>query len=271
MMAMLLEKGVLRWDMTVGEILSDIPMRDEYRGVSLEQLLQHHGGVPNLPSTGEFLDGFPTKAGQSPAQARTILVSQALSESPIKQGEYSYSSAGYVVAGCMAERVTRRGWEDLMQSLLFEPLQLQSTGFGWPADEGRPNQPRGHYGAPPELRVQEMGEYMLGDMDYIGPAGNLHCSIEDLARFAAFHLRVLSRRDDMLEVESVLRFWRAEETDKGERRFGFFGSGGTFMAMIAVYPDSDFAIVAATNYGLPAMPVFERMRDSIHKRMRQAD
>ena len=40
------------------------------------------------------------------------------------------------------------------------------------------------------------------------------------------------------------------------------------MAMIMVYPDSDLAIVAATNYG-PAMSHLEKMRDAIHQRMKR--
>jgi hypothetical protein len=115
--------------------------------------------------------------------------------------------------------------------------------------------------------VQEIGKYELFDIDAFGPAGNLHCSIEDFASYAAFHLGVLNDQDSILKAETVPRFWKEGKTDDGERRFGFFGSGGTFMAMIALYPDRDLAIVAATNYGLPAMSYLERMRDAIHQRM----
>jgi len=41
---------------------------------------------------------------------------------------------------------------------------------------------------PPDLTVQEIGEGPAGDDDYYGLAGSVHCSIEDLARFVAFHL-----------------------------------------------------------------------------------
>ena len=267
MIGKLLEGEVLRWDMTIGEVLHDIPMRAEYRSVTLEQLLGHRGGMPGLPTTGEFSDGFPAKSGRSPAEARAALVRQVLTEERVDPGEYSYSNAGYVVAAYMVERTVKRSWEELMRGLVFEPLGLRSTGFGWPATVDRPNQPRGHYGTPPELSVQEIGEHMLGDMDYVGPAGNLHCSIEDLARFAAFHLRVLDGRDSALKPETVPRFWRAGKTDDGKHMYGFYGSGGTFLAMIMLYPEDDLAIVAATNYGLPAMPFLKKMRDAIHRRM----
>lgn len=265
MIGKLLEDGALRWNMTIGEVLSDLSMREEYRGITLEQLLQHRGGVPSLPTMGEFADGFPAASGCTAAEARAALVRQVLTEDPVDSGEYSYSNAGYVVAAYMVERTVKRSWEELMRTLVLEPLGLRSTGFGWPATEKRPDQPRGHYGEPPELKVQ-IGEFILFDMDYVGPAGNMHCSIEDLARFAAYHLRVLNDGDTSLKAETVPRFWRGAETDDGERKYGFFGSGGTFMAMIMLYPDSDLAVVAAANIGLPAMPFFEKMENAVHER-----
>lgn len=267
MIAKLIDEGVLRWNMTIGKVLGDIPMVAEYRGVTLEQLLGHRGGVPSVPSSGEFSVGSPVDSGRSPANARAALVRQALSEKPDGIGEYVYSNSGYVVAAYMAERVAKRPWEELMRTQVFQPLELRSTGFGWPATEDRPNQPHGHYELASNLRVQEIGKYELLDMAAFGPAGDLHCSLEDFASFAAFHLRVLSNRDSSLKAENVSRFWREGKTDDGERRYGLFGSGGTFMAMIMLYPESDLAIVAATNYGLPAMSYLEKMRDAIRRRI----
>ncbi len=268
MIAKLIGNGVLRWDMTVGQVLHDIPMDSEYRSVTLEQLLGHRGGVPSVPSSGEFALGSFVDSGRTPAKARAALVRCVLSEKPDGIGEYVYSNSGYVVAAYMAERVAKRPWEELMRTLVFEPLELRSAGFGWPATEDRSNQPHGHYNVAPNLRVQKIGRFELMDVDAFGPAGNLHCSIEDLASCAAFYLRVLNNRDSTLKAETVPRFWRGGKTGEGERRYGFFGSAGTFMAMIMVYPDSDLAIVAATNFG-PAMSHLERMRDAIRRRITQ--
>lgn len=270
MIGMLLQQKVLRWEETIKEILPDIPMMKEYESVTLADLLGHRGGVPSLPAAGEFSDGFPPLSDCPTAEARAALVRQVLSEEPVNPGAYSYSNAGYVVAACMAERATNRPWEKLMRTLVFEPIGLHSAGFGWPATRERPGQPRGHYGSPPELKVQEIGEHLLGDLDYIGPAGNMHCSIEDLARFAQFILRVLDGQEKSLEAGAVPRFWRVGQTASGERMFCFFGSGGTFFAMIALFPDSDLAVVAATNCGLHAWSYMEKMRDAVHGRMKSS-
>ena len=59
-------------------------------------------------------------------------------------GKHLYSNLGYVVAGAMAERVTARSWESLMQERLFAPLGISSAGFGAPGVPGELDQPWGH-------------------------------------------------------------------------------------------------------------------------------
>ncbi len=277
MIGKLVEDGILQWNMTIGQVLDDIPMRSEYRSVTLEQLLQHRGGVPAMASAEELAEGF--EPGRPPAEARAALVRQVLTEKPFKPGEYSYSNAGYVVAGYMAEHAAKQTWEELMRSLVFEPLELRSAGFRWPATEDSPNQPLGHVGTPPNLNVQDCGEDLSGE-DYYGPAGSVHCSIEDLSRYAAFHLQGLRGMDGVLKAETVRRLhtpapgehymggWVVNKEDEGERRDGHEGTVGTFFAMVQLYPNEDLAVVAAANIGPPAAPYLRKMKDAIHRRMK---
>lgn len=282
MIGKLVEEGVLRWDLTISEALHEIPMRSEYRGVTLEQLLQHRGGVPSMPTTGEFAKTTDLWVQRSSAEARVALVRQVLTEEPVKLGEYHYSNSGYVVAGLMAERVAKRSWEELMRTLVFEPLGLQSAGFGWPATRDCPNQPHGHLGTPPGFSVQEPGEHpLLGDMDYMGPAGNLHCSMPDLGRFAAFHLQGLQGQHSLLKADTVRRLhtppgdgftasgWEIRETDEGEPFHEHTGTGLSFYVWIAIYPERDLGIVLAANCGLPAKPFLRKIKDAIYRRMKQ--
>jgi CubicO group peptidase (beta-lactamase class C family) len=41
-----------------------------------------------------------------------------------------YSNRGYIVAGAMLERLTKRSWEELMRQRLFQPLKMTSASFG---------------------------------------------------------------------------------------------------------------------------------------------
>lgn len=195
---------------------------------------------------------------------------------------YSYSNAGYVVAEYMAERVAKQSWEEFMLGLVFKPINLRSAGFGWPAAKGRPNQPFGHFGALPDMSVKEIGEDATGDLDYFGPAGNIHCSVEDFARYVASHLQGLRGRDGVLSTEAVRRLhtppegndyasgWWVRQTDGGERLHEQTGSGGTFYAWIALYPESDLGVVLLTYCGFHAKPFLKEVGDAIHRRVTQA-
>lgn len=46
MIGALVQKELIDWTFTVGDFLGDMEMRDEYRDVTLEQILQHRGGFP---------------------------------------------------------------------------------------------------------------------------------------------------------------------------------------------------------------------------------
>ena len=122
-----------------------------------------------------------------------------------------------------------------------------------------------------------------GDINYIGPAGNVHCSIEDFARFAAFHLQGLRGHDGLLKAATVRRLhtppkdidsdyacgWHVGKTDEGEAMYWHGGGSGIFVAHVTLYPDSNLAIVMATNRFGSVLPYLTKMRDAIHRRMKQ--
>ena len=87
--------------------------------------------------------------------------------------------------GAMAERVTGRRWETLMRELLFTPLGMSSAGFGAPGAAGRLEQPWGH------RRDPASGDWVPNPEDNaaaLGPAGTVHVTIRDWARFMALWL-----------------------------------------------------------------------------------
>lgn len=234
-------------------------------------------GIPTMPSTGEFAGPPETWSSRSSAEARDAFVRQVLQEEPVKPGEYEYSNAGFVVLGYMAERASGKSWEELTDDLLFKPLNMAKAGFGWPATEARPDQPYGHLGN----TVQEIDGWVLGEINYAGPAGNIHCSIEDLAKFVMLHLKGLKGDNSLLQTKTIQRLhtpvfaghryaggWGSSYTDEGEVLYGHFGSSGTFLSMVAIYPESDLGIVAAANCGQVATPCFRKMRDAVHSRMK---
>ena len=185
-LAMLVDDGDLNWDTTVAEALPDLAasMHPAARGVSLVSLLQHRAGVsasPPAPLWKRLIryDG-------SDREAR-IEVARALLTAPPAGApgvHFLYSNAGYMVAGAVGESVAGSGWQQQMRQRLFEPLGMSRAGFGPPGDEAAVDHPWGHL-----VQNGERRPMFADNPPSMGPAGTVHASLRDWAKFAALHLQ----------------------------------------------------------------------------------
>ena len=115
-----------------------------------------------------------------------------------KVGQYLYSSIGYIIAGAAIERITKMAWEDAMREHVFAPLMMSGAGFGPPQGD----EPQGH-------RAGVLGGFTPGGTGptadhpaVVGPAGTVHASFADWARFA--HV-FFDPRQTFLKPETVRR------------------------------------------------------------------
>lgn len=263
MIAKLIELGMLTWDITLAEALPDIQMNPEYSRVTLRQLLTHRGGIPQAMNfDGPNMRRLIALPG-NPTEQRAAYAAEVLLQAPIVTPgtEMRYSNAGYAIAGLIAERAAKKSWEELVAAHVFKPLNMSTSGFGWPATLERPAQPLGHTGVGAAARATPITEYALGN--FISPAGNVHCSIEDLARYAAAHVKGLRGVDGTLKSALVKRLhepaegpgeryacgWTIDQTPEGVAHHWHNGSAGTFYAMVSLFPADDLAVVCVANAG----------------------
>jgi CubicO group peptidase (beta-lactamase class C family) len=166
-----------------------------------------------------------------------------------------YSNAGYGVAAALAERAAGEPWESLLEKRFFGPLGMRSAGLGWPATVEGPDQPWGHSGSPPVPQPPD-APYRLPAC--LAPAGGVHASIEDFARYARFHLQELRGRKLFLEpatarllhtpVGGYAMGWMDREV-AGRKATWHNGSAGTFFAWMSLWPELDLAVVVVTSAG----------------------
>jgi CubicO group peptidase (beta-lactamase class C family) len=83
----------------------------------------------------------------------------------------------------MAEQVTKTPWEELMNRRLFEPLKMKTAGFGAPGTRGQLDHDWGHRAVGDTVTAMHQDNSPV-----MGPAGTVHCSIQDWARFALLHM-----------------------------------------------------------------------------------
>jgi CubicO group peptidase (beta-lactamase class C family) len=176
--------------------------------------------------------------------------------------KYQYANYGYTIAGAMCERVTGKSWEDLMRDELFTPLGMTTAGFGSPGTAEAVDQPWGHGGifGPKAIAPGPQAD----NPAVIGPAGTVHCSLADWAKYAAFHLRGSRGEEPRLPADVFQKLHTPLPGDEDDYAFGWIvterdwaggkalmhaGSNTMWFALIWLAPQRDEAYLAATNVG----------------------
>lgn len=187
LIALLVERGQLSWERTLGELLPDLgaPIDAGYRDLTLVDVLAHRAGLPTMTSPDDDLAASSAFAGSWTAQ-RHELCRRMLARKPATppRKDYAYSNAGFVVAGHIAEVAAKQPYETLLRELLFTPLGMSSAGFGAPGTAADLDQPRGHVSGKPVPPGPGADNPPL-----LGPAGTVHASLGDWAKFVQVHLR----------------------------------------------------------------------------------
>lgn len=267
--AIAVHRGQLTWTTTLAEGLPELAeqVRPEYRAATLEKLLAHEARIPAYtqftPSRGEQLRLLKG----SPAEQRLAFLAEVLGTEQANNGTggAAYSNAGYAAVGALVERAVGTSWEELVRRELAQPLGMKTLGFGYPATVATPKQPHGHSesgGSVVELPLDDSRQLPV----CLWPAGAVHCSIGDLARYAADHLNGLRGRSALLPQAIYQRLhrrldgggdgftlgWGVRRDQRwGVTHFGS-GSGGWFFVRIVLVPELDAAVVAASNSGQAA-------------------
>jgi len=261
--AMLVEEGKLSFDAKIGDVFGDVKDMDPaWRDVTLDQLLHHRAGMPHdLDADG--LWGRLRKMADAPGPAqRRALVEGVLKRAPVSPPgtKFLYSNAGFAVAGAMAETITKTPWETLITKRLFEPLGMTSAGFGAPGTRSAVDEPRGHHA---DGTVVEPG-VRADNPAAIGPAGTVHCTIGDWAKYVALHLE--GERPDRARLLTAATFVRLHAPADGEPRYGMgwgvadrpwaggrvlthSGSNTMWFCVTWLAPEKDFAVLVTCNQG----------------------
>lgn len=278
----LVERRLIRWETTLADAFPEYraAMRPEYRQVTLEQLLQHRGGIiaddDASPGLREKFFSYAGTAGQS----RQAFVGDLLREPlPVPVGTFRYANGGYTLAAAMLERATRMSYEALMQRYVFRPLGLRSATFNPPVSDlsRSPTAPVGHglNGQP----VSELDpEYSPILSPAFRPAGaGLRMSVQDWARFVRVHLGQSTGGVKLVTNETLARLHRIAPGPQISIEQGFggiqgYGAGwgtrdaswqeraselgpsiwhdgtdGFWYAEVEAFPEADFAVLIMTN------------------------
>lgn len=180
LIATLVDDGLIDWNSTISGIFPNLiaNIDPSYHDVTVWDLLTHNGGIQaNASNWWDYGDLSLIDRREA------IMLTNLSAASGIQKGTYNYSNLSYMIAGHMAEKITGKTWEALMQERIFNPLGMTSAGFGPPGSEDIIDQPRGHNKSGPNWVSQ-----YADNAEALGPAGTVHASFSDWAKFIAIQL-----------------------------------------------------------------------------------
>lgn len=254
LMARLVERGQLKWDTTLATIFPQLAtrMHPDFKTVTLLHLLSHRAGLPANLDLAKF-------RGDDGVALRLRSVQKELTKKPrhAPGSHYEYSNLGYIIAGAAGEKITGQSWEHAMRTDIFAPLQMRTVGFGGTGHPGEVDQPWPHNadGEP----TAENGP-AVDNPPVMGPAGRVHCSIQDWAKFIQDQLRGARGEAALLKSETYQKLhtppfggdyalgWRVAQRDWGGGTvFNHTGDNTMNFANVWVAPLRDLAILVCVN------------------------
>ncbi|MDX3658760.1 LpqB family beta-propeller domain-containing protein [Streptomyces sp. ID05-26A] len=253
----LVDEGLIDLDAPIADVLPELKLSDAVvqQKVTMRHLLTHTSGIDgdNFTDTGR---------GDDCLERYTELLADAAQNHPLG-ATFSYSNAGFVLAGRVIEKLTGKTWDVAMRERLYEPLGLTRAGT-LPEEALLHRAAVGH--VTKDEKLEPAPVWMLPRS--LGPAGTIFACAGDVLKFAAMHLRgglaedgtrVLSeesaavmteKQTDVPDPEALGDSWGV-----GWIRFGWDGQrlighdGNTIgqSAFLRILPEHDLAVTLLTN------------------------
>ena len=256
MIMRLVEQGKLDLDRPVREYLDGFTLSDQGAAeqVTLRMLLSHTSGLPT-----RYSPFGPRSPEALEKHVKEDISQYQLVAPPGKL--YSYSNPGINLAGYVAQVVGGMPYTELMQSLIFGPLEMKRTTFDplvamtYPVAQSHDPQPDG------TLQV----EHRFGENAANHPSGYAMSTVVDLANFAMMHMSEGRFKDKrILSPESVMQMHTPQSQSytvsgsgygitfmiysyKGLRLVGHDGDSNTFLCKFVMVPDAQIAIIIMVN------------------------
>ncbi len=262
LLARQVEAGKLTWATTVAAALPDLATKfhADARSITVAHLLTHRAGLPGGPPGPLWRELFRYEGSTRQARQDVLTAMLAVAPEAAPGQRFLYSNASYMIAGAIAEQTADASWEELLQKDVFTPLGITGVGFGPPGNERSTDQPWGHRRA----KGQREPSPVFGDNPpALGPAGTVHMSLRDWAKFVQLHLGVAPAGKDLLlpaarlaemrtppEGADYALGWRVTKRPWAKGPVLMHAGSNTMWFCIAwLAPDERFAVLVTCNQG----------------------
>ena len=194
------DMGLIEWDQTLEELFPEYLdlMREEYRSVTISDLLTHGSGFVNTSVPG--VDGQPLGNGVTPTTQRIKMFEWVIQQPPHNaKGEYYYSNLGFSTIGAILERAFEMPYEKWVIENLADYLELENFGYGPHAEAGSNSQPVPHRLTDSEWIVWEAHE----NTPFRRPSGGGFGSLDDWSKILAEMMKAENGMSDYITPEAA--------------------------------------------------------------------
>lgn len=261
-LGVLVDQGKLDWDKPVRDYLPDFRMWDQFatERMTTRDLVTHRSGLPrhdlmwyNSPFSREQL--FERLRYLEPNKDfRTA---------------FQYQNLMFMTAGYLAGHIAGTSWEQLVHSVIFEPLGMTGSNFSV-----LDSQKSAEFSLPYKVANDIVVDVPFRNIDSIGPAGSINSNLEDMTKYVMMHLAkgkgVVSATNEIQMMTPQMAI-QAPSTDKelGDLSYGmgffvtsyrghkFVHHGGNidgFSSLVAFLPQDNIGLVILTNQDSSALP-----------------
>ena len=230
------EEGKLQLSQTIESFFPALQNADR---ITIAQLLNHHSGIHNVTSDAKFME-WRTRA-QSEEDMLSHIMRGGVDFEPGAQAQYSNSN--YILLSYLLEHTYKKPYGALLEQKIIEPLDLEHTRFGNPA---QPSTATKSY-------VYEDGwvEFPPTDMSVPMGAGGIVASASDLAKFveALFTGKLISTASlEKMKTQQDDYGMGLFRRDFGERvGYGHDGKIDGFGTVFYYFPEEKVTYVLLSN------------------------
>ena len=252
--SMLVEGGAVKLDAPIRQYLPDFKLKDpQAADATLEDVLSHRTGLRRHDALW-YLAPFSTE--------QFLHRLQHLNPGGAFRQSFEYNNLLVSIAGLVIKAKSGMDWDVFVRSRILEPLGMKNCSFAIADLPAHQNYAKGYNEA---IKVTPKG------MENIRPAGELNCSVTELAKWIMLHVNrgVLPGGSQLIPPAALDRMYASHNPPNGPEGVGLgwflhnlggqrlvlhAGNAEGYTAFVSFMPDARRAVIVLTNQHNSRLP-----------------
>ena len=265
-MGMLVEKGLLKWDQPVTDVLSGFKLWDQYatQNLTFRDLLAHRSGMARHPFA-----FFNTNYSRAELFKKLKFLEPAWDI----RDRFNYGDLMYMTVGLAMEEITGKVWEDFVKEEVLNPLEMKNTNFS--VEE---LQKLDDFSYPYIERNELIHRMPFRDFCNVAPAAGMNSSANDLMKWMKMLLAGgVYNGKNLISAGSLQEMFAAQVIVSGyaetkESLMSAYGLGWMihpyrghysvshdggldgFTSVVSIFPNDGVGVVVLANKNLTSLP-----------------